>query len=265
MSLSDSSALPSNIRIAQNFFKTYKNSIKNRKYEEATKIESELSDLIENSIDTMAKDMRLFGIKLREDKLFLESILIFDAASTLSTKIGNPEEKLKMIQFCVRGMKETHIAMIAEDPDMKVVVKDYVIPLMCGKLHYIESASSVSEQHKCLQVSWVLHYIELSQGLVGQLKEEEQTLREGLKRMDEVFGESKIEYQVYGTLLNNLGVVCEVTSCHEEAASLYKQAIEAKKAATDYGGDEEARKRGIELSENNLRDAQQEMNKCSIM
>ena len=35
--------------------------------------------------------------------------------------------------------------------------------------------------------------------------------------------------------------------------------IDAKKAATDYDGDEEERKRDIELSENNLRRAQQEM------
>jgi len=95
--------------------------------------------------------------------------------------------------------------------------------------------------------------------LVDQLKESEQTLREGLKRMDEVFGENKIKHQIYGTLLHNLGVVCEYTSRYEEAASFYKQAIDAYKAATDYGGDEEERKGDIELSENNLRIVQQKI------
>jgi len=248
--------LPGNISVAQNFFKTYKNSIKSRKYEEATKIKTELTDLVENNIDTTAEDMRLFGIKLQEDKLFLESILIFDSASTLSKKIENPENKLEMIQFCVNGMMWTNKAMIGGDPDMKVVVKDYVIPLMYDKLHDIESTSSVSEQYKCLQVSWVLHYIERSQYLVDQLKESEQTLRDGLKRMHEVFGENKIKHQVYGALLNNLGAVCGKTSRYEEAASFYKQAIDAYKAATDYRGDEEKRKRSIEHSENNLRRVQ---------
>jgi len=251
--VSDSSALPSNISVAQNFFETYKNSIKSRKYEEATKIKTELTDLVENNIDTTAEDMRLFGIKLREDKLFLESILIFDSASTLSKKIEIPENKLKIIRFCVNEMMLTNKAMIEEDPDMKVVVKDYVIPLMHDKLHYMESTSSVSEQYKCLQVSWVLYYIELSQYLVDQLKEQEQTLREALKRMHEVFGENKIKHQVYGYFLNNLGVVCSKTSRYEEAASFFKQAIDAFKAATDYDGDEEKRKRDIEHSENNLR------------
>jgi len=254
--LSDSSALPSNISVAQNFFKTYKNSVKSRKYEEATKIKTELTDLVENNIDTTAWDMWSFGIKLREDKLFLESILIFDSASTLSKKIENPENKLKMIRFCVEGMMSTNYAMIGEDPDMKVVVKDYMIPLMHDKLHYIKSTSSVSEQWKCLQVTWVLYYIEFSQGLVDQLKEREETQREGLKRMDEVFGENKIKHRVYGLFLNNLGAVCHKTSRYEEAASFYKQAIDAHKAATDYDGDEEERKRNIELSENNLRRVQ---------
>jgi len=68
--------LPSNISVAQIFFKTYKKFIKNRKYEEATKIKTELTELIEDNIDTTAEDMKLFGIKLREDKLFLESTLI---------------------------------------------------------------------------------------------------------------------------------------------------------------------------------------------
>jgi len=149
--------------------------------------------------------------------------------------------------------------MIEEDPGMKVVVKDHVIPLMYDKLHEIESTSSVSEQYKCLQVSWVLHYIELSQSLVDQLKECEQTQREGLKRMHEVFGENKIEHRVYGTFLHNLGYVCENTSRYEEAASFYKQAIDARKAATDYPGGEEKRKRDIKLSENNLRRVQQKI------
>jgi len=96
----------------------------------------------------------------------------------------------------------------------------------------------------------------LSQRLVDQLKEREQTLREGLKRMHEVFGENKIKHQVYGRLLNNLGHVCGNTSRYEEAAWFYKQAIDAKKAATDYRGDEEERKRSIERSENNLREVQ---------
>jgi len=257
--LSDSSALPSNISVAQNFFKTNKNFIKSRKYEEATKIKTELTDLVENNIDTTAKDMKLFGIKLREDKLFLESILILDSASALSKKIENPENKLRMIRFCVAGMKNTNKAMIEEDPGMKLVVKDYVIPLMRYKLHYIDSTSSVSEQHKCLEVSWVLYCIELSQCLVDQLKEAEQTLREGLKRMHEVFGENKIKHQVYGLFLNNLGVVCDNTSRYEEAASFFKQAIDAFKAAADYDGDEEERKRLIELSENNLRIVQQKI------
>ena len=197
----------------------------------------------------------MFGRKL-QDKLFLESILIFDSASTLSKIIKNPENKLKIIQDCVDGMKRTNIAMIEEHPDMKEVVKDHVIPLMHDKLHYIDSTSSVSEQYKCLQVSWVIHYIEWSQYLVDQLKEREQTLREGLKRMHEVFGENKIKHRVYGLFLNNLGAVCHKTSRYEEAASFYKQAIDAHKAATDYDGDEEERKRNIELSENNLRRVQ---------
>jgi len=218
-----------------------------------------MTDLIENNIDTTAEDMMLFGRKLREDKLFLESILILDAASTLSTKIKNPENKLEIIQFCVHGVRWTNEAMIEEDPDMKVVVKDYVIPLMQDKLHDIESTSSVSEQWKCLQVSLVLHHIGFSQYFVGQLKECEETVREGLKRMDEVFGENKIKHQVYGHFLNNLGVVCDITSRYEEAASFYKQAIDAKKAATDYDGDEEERKRNIEWSEFGLRRVQQKI------
>jgi len=261
--LSDSSALPGNISVAETLLKTYKNSTKSRKYEEATKIKTELTDLVENNIDTTALDMWWFGIKLQADKLFLESILILDSASTLGKKIKNPEEKLKMIRFCVDGMKLTNKAMIGEDPGTKVVVKDYVIPLMHDKLHDMENTSSVSEQYKCLQVSWVLHYIECSQRLVDQWKECEETQREGLKRMDEVFGDNKIKHRVYGYLLHNLGAVCYNTSRYEEAASFYKKAIDAFNAATNYDGDEEERKRDIERSESNLRRVQPKI-KCSV-
>jgi len=101
----------------------------------------------------------------------LESILIFDVASTLSRKIENPEKKLEMIQFCICGIEETKKAMIEDDDDMKVTVSNYVIPLMRDKLYYMKRTSSVSEQYKCLEVSWVLHYIERSQDFVDQLEE----------------------------------------------------------------------------------------------
>jgi len=256
--LSGFSALPSNISVAQSFFETYKDSIKNKNYEEATQIKAKLIDLVANNIDTTAEDMRNFGEKLREKKLFLEAILIFDASSTLSLKIEDAQRKLKMIQFCVQGIKETIIAMIREDVHTKVVVKDHVIPLMRDKLHDIDSTPSVNEQKKCLQVSWVLHRIEFSQMLIEQLKEREQTLREGLKRLDEVLGENKIKHRIYGHLLNNLGNACDMTSRHEEAASFFEQSIDAKKAATDYDSDEE-RKGDIELSEKSLSIVQQNM------
>jgi len=70
--------------------------------------------------------------------------------------------------------------------------------------------------------------------------------------MNAVFCENKIKHRVYGYLLNNLGQMCEKTSRYEEAASFYKQAIDAKKCATDYDGDEGKRKRNIELSEINV-------------
>ena len=150
-------------------------------------------------------------------------------------------------------------AMNGQGRDKKMIVRGHVIPLMRGMLHDIESTSSVSEQYKCLKVSWILHFLEMSQWLVGQLKECEQTQREGLKRLNEAFGENKIKHRVYGHLLHNLGVVCHNTSRYEEAAWFYKQAIDAKKAANDYDGDEEGRKRNIELSERNLRIVQHEM------
>jgi len=251
--------LPSSISVSQKFFKTYKKCTKNREYEEATKIKAELIHLIEKHIDTTAEDMRLFGEKLGDDKLFLESILSFDVASTLSEKVKNHEEKLEMIQFCVQGLMKTNKVMIEEDPDMMAIVKEYVIPLMHDKLHLMESTSSVSEQFMCLQVSCVCLYIGASHYLVGQLKEQGQLLREAIKRMDNVFGESKIKQHVYGTLLNNLGAVCLMASCYEEAASFFKQAIDASKTATDYDIEEE-RKEHIKLSEKGLRIVQQKSN-----
>ena len=244
--------MASNIIDAAGLLKKYRNFTKSRKYKEATYIKTELTDLIKNHIDTTAQQVRLFGVKLRNDNLFLESILIFDSASTLSENIKDAEEKLKIIQFCVAGMMNANKLMIKDDAEMKVIVKEYVIPLMHGKLHYMESMSAVSKQYKCLQVSCVLHHIELSQGQVDQLKEREQTLREGLKRMDEVFGENKIKHLIYGALLNNLGVICLNTSRYDEAASFFRQTVITSKAATDYD-DEKKRKHDIERGEENLR------------
>jgi len=259
----DSSLFANNISVASKFLKNYKISLKKNKYKEATKIAKEFTELVEEHIDITARDVRWCGMRLREKKLYLESILIFDAASSLSKKIENPEEKLEMIRFCVQGMKRTNEEMIEDDAGMKVVMREYVIPLMRNKLSQVMTSSSVSKQYKCLEVSWVLHYIEWSHYLVDQLNEQEQTQREAIRGMDEVFGENKIKYWVYGVLLHNLGTVCHKTTRYEEAASFYKQAIDAHKAATDYD-DEEERKRNIELNIRNLSNISQKP-KCLVM
>lgn len=254
--LSGTSSLPINISAAPEVLKNYNISLKNKKFEEAKKATSELVQLMSKHIDTTAEDVRIFGEKLRDDKCFVESIMMFDASSILSEKINKPEEKLEKIEVCVYEMKRSNAAMISDDVDMKVIVKGYVIPLMHDKLRKMERTSSVSEQHKCLQMTWVLHHIEFCHKLVDQLKECERTQKEGIQRMNQVFGQDKIKHRVYGHLLNNLGTLCHSTSRYDEAVSFYRQSIVARKAATDYR-DEEARKKDITRCEENLRNAQE--------
>jgi len=253
--VSGSSALPGTVRDAPKLLKKCKTSLQTKKYEDATNVAAELTRLIGKYIDTTAEDVRLFGKSLRYDECFLESIVVLAVASALSKTIKNPAEKLQQVQICAGEIKNTNKAMIDDDANSKVIVKEYALPLMRGDLRHVENMTAASEQNRCLAESWILHRIELSLHLVGELPEQEQTLLDALKRMDEVFGQGKDKYQIYGHLLNNLGYVFHQTCRHEAAAWYFKQSASAVKVAIDYD-DEKERKQDVQQSERNFRRAQ---------
>jgi len=146
--VSDSSTLPFSVRSAKEVVDAYKSFISNKDYAAAGGTAMEATSLVESSIETTVEEVRLFGVSLRKKELFVESIFIFEVAPILSTRVSNPEEKLRMVQWSVRGMRNTSKLMIDRDCDMKEVVKDHVIIFMREKLRLMKNMPSKKTKYK---------------------------------------------------------------------------------------------------------------------
>lgn len=197
-----------------------------------------------------------FGKKLLRDHDIVGSVAVFAAAATVCENGEQTAHSVQVITQCVEAMREANVAMVQDASCLKEIVKDFVIPLMRQKMLYIKSSSSVSEYHKCLNLASVFLDIAHCEGLSNQLNEQEQTLIEAKQTMDDVFGNLAVKQKIYGNVLNNLGCAYYHKSLFREAASFFEQAIEANKAATDFG-DEKRRKQCIMSSEKSLRGALQ--------
>jgi len=254
---SDSSALPGNAHGARNALKKYKAFVKNRNYDEAKAMATKITVFIKRHIDATPYDVRSFGIKLRQEKLLLESMAIFESALNMSQNISKPEEKFQMIEKCVEQMKETIHAMYLDD--MEDIVRLY-LPAMRLLMRQINTTSQLNDVAKCYLVSRVLYYIGWSERWARQLGEREQTLEVAISSMDDVFGKHADRYWVYGELLRDLGYVRYYSSSYEEAASLFQRSIDALKAAKDVEDFDEW-KRWIGWSQDALWNAQLALNR----
>ena len=206
---------------------------------------------MESRVETSTEELRALAAKLRHEKRFLESVALYDAAAYFCRRKTVPKECVTWMAACMDGMKETAIAMVKNDPDLRAIVPGHVILRMRDVLRQIEDVDGVADQIKCLQVVWVLQSIEFCQYLSDLWEEREATLAAALAKMRNVLGDASMRYSIYGTLLHNMGNVHKRMLRWDKAAACYLQAIDTFQTAGDYENENE-RKEDLKRSEANL-------------
>lgn len=252
---SDAVSLPESVEEVPLLLMNYKISMKTENYDGARAIMRDLIQIVEDRIDVAPNEVQFFGIELQRKKLFLEAIAVLEVAMAMFEKHPLPETKINSVRWCLRCLSDTNIEMIRGVSSMKEVMKHYTIPLMREMCSHMEDTASLSELYKCLEVSWALYYIQYNQGLVDDERHQEQALRKAIADMGNVFGNFVGRNRVYGALLYDLGSVSVRNSRFEEAAALFKQALDAHNTATDWENEEE-KKTNIKRAEISLEWAQ---------
>ena len=134
--------------------------------------------------------------------------------------------------------------MLSRDEGLKPIIRTHVIPLMRDMREMIRRSDDVSEEDRCLQEVWCLHYIEYSEKFGWRHYNGRQNTCEKSDRymLERVFKERAGKYEVYGRCLNNLGDTYERTSRRNDAGQCFRKAIAAYGKAEDINDDQRARK-----------------------
>nr|CAB3260946.1 uncharacterized protein LOC100176394 [Phallusia mammillata] len=232
----------------------YVDLLQTKKFDEAKAIKQQLLRSIESQLEITADDLEVETRKLRNNHDYLEAILFFSITADFCVKKTPDFAVAKHVAEYAGEIKET-IKLFMENSDSssesrnREIVRDHVIPLMREIIQQIRDFQ-IDEKIRCEQEVWCLHHIERSQDYIGDLTSRETTIKLGLELMESKFGNESSKYSIYGTLLNNLGAVCEETSRIKEAIVYYTKAIEVYKTAEDLT--EKQRVAEIEHSEKNI-------------
>ncbi|XP_078493372.1 uncharacterized protein LOC144748813 [Ciona intestinalis] len=193
--------------------------------EEAIRIKGQLKKLIKEKFQTTLNEIKTFADTISGEGRDLKAILFYQIAAEF---YGNQSKSgLVGIVSCACGIQQSIKAMLSRDEELKPIVRTNVIPLMRDMREMIRRSDDVSEEDRCLQEVYCLHWIERSEGLVGDLNVRKNTLKEAIDTLERVFKERAGKYSVYGTCLHNLGGTYYNTSRPNDACKYYLKAIAA--------------------------------------
>ncbi|XP_078493155.1 uncharacterized protein LOC144748719 [Ciona intestinalis] len=206
--------------------------------EEAIRIKEQLKTLIKEKFQTTPNKIETFADTIRGEGRGMEAILFYQIAAEF---YGNQSKAgLVGIRNCALGIRESIEAMLSRDKGLKPIVRTHVIPLMRDMREMIRRSDDVSEEDRCLEEVRCLHYIEYSEGLVGDFDGKETTGKEAIVIMERVFKERAGKYRVYGHCLHNLGYTYYKTSRLNDACQYFRKAIAAYGKAEDINDDKRA-------------------------
>ncbi|XP_078493051.1 uncharacterized protein LOC108949958 [Ciona intestinalis] len=209
--------------------------------EEAILSKDQLKVLIKENFQTTPNEIQTFADTIGGEGRNMEAILFYQIAAEF---YGNQSKTdLVGIRNCAWGIYVSIIAMISRDKGLKPIVRTHVIPLMRDMQEIIRRSDDVSEEDRCLQEVECLHYIDMSERVVGDGSEK--TMKKAIAIMDRVFKENAGKYSVYADCLNNLGVAYEQTSRPNDACQCFLKAIAAYGKAEDIDDDERAERIGM--------------------
>jgi len=201
--------------------------VKHEIFDEATKLKSKLGLLVMNRTDAMVDDILTFGRNLRSQNRCLKSLAIFEVAVFVSTNRESSKNCAEVLCLCVQEVMVTSEILIANEENMKKLVKHQVIPLMRETVKHLKYMPYVERKCRNYAVAMVLHYTEWCLRLVDSWLERKRTLKTAINCLRATFNsseEDRVDF-LWGTLHHNLGQVYESVSKVEKATRCYTQAM----------------------------------------
>jgi len=210
-------------------------------------VKQKLVEIIKNKIKPATKEVLSIAHKLRKNKEYLSAVLLFELCYEMFFDASDSYAAMLLIEKCMAGMKHTISDAMEEQDTFKFFTQHIFLPKLREMKRVLLSIEGVSDEYKCVKAGWVTHSIEICE---PDTNTRIAVLNEAIEAM-QVYLPDPCKYQIYGTLLNNVGTLYLVKNLVAKAVDCYQKAIECFQKADDYQGDEK-RKQDIKKSQSAL-------------
>lgn len=215
-------------------------------FEEITEIIS-----ICKSLQLSPGEILVSADKHLEEGQLIRSYVMCICASKMHKAQSDPTDAVKGIAKCMSKMNQV-LKKMTEKPRLRRIGSNHVIPYMIemlGEFRSIEGVPSdikVKKEATCLNKIGSCHYD------LAMFKEAFEIYSEGAVFMEQEFGESVEKYNVYGSLLHNIGTTLDSMNKEAEAVPYYEKAIVAQERAEDFKS-EAVKQENLEITRKFLR------------
>nr|XP_039252431.1 uncharacterized protein LOC120329718 [Styela clava] len=210
-------------------------------------------EIMTSSFD--ADDVKTLAIDLISNSSYIRAIILLRIASDIyKARTRTPDDVMNWIKLCVDKIDDATRPLIEAGGRSKIIGVDYGIEYMTEMLDDIRAIENADPVNKAKQEAECCDYIGYNYFLAYEEEKSIKIRKNGLEVLEKQFGSNASKYQIYGLLLNNIGVGYCSLQKYEEAESYDIKAIDAYGKASDYGNEAE-RKEDIENSKTELKNA----------
>ena len=238
----------------------YKVLLMTERGEEAIKVVDRICDVLKNELHLSFGECGRIAKRFYEKKEYFLSILfdligcslLYDFLDSDKILLGITKS-LKRLQNCV--------ATVAKTDSFLETLKYFIVPKIRNSLDEVfDDLEKKSKRVFVKEKVMSKHAVEIMERNVRDLNAAEVTLRDCREQLLSVFGEKANRLQLFGIVLNNLGLICLQQGNLDEAKDLLAKAIQVNIDAADYAS-EEKRQQNIQRATNALEQVE-EILKC---
>lgn len=215
------------------------------RHEQLDRVRRELEELIERKSKASPREIYRHAERLERCGRGAEAILFYQISASHSRRHAVPEKALELTADCVSRMLGTALEFDESE-------HWHIVAIMHELLRQIRDAAQEREAEReavAVAEARALRVIATFQGVLGALKQEEESVKQALYAMETSLGSVQrcSRYKTYSGCLFSLGTAYRNQHRYREASLAFQQAIEADKMARDYEH-EQQRKQSIVLT-----------------
>lgn len=209
------------------------------KHEVLSKARDDLEDVIERKVKVASREIYRYGEYLERRGRRIEAVLFYQVCAGHSRRHAVPNKAVELMADCIS--KIFGAALDFSDDEHQ-----HVISIMYGLLRWIRDFENADREAISLHEARGLRVIGTFQGLLGDYKDEEESVKQALYVLESTYGSvaNASRFKTYSGCLFSLGTSFKNQCRYQEAVLAYGQAIEADKLASDYEH-EQQRKQSI--------------------